>query len=96
MRFLLKVLAAPIVAVLAVTVWLCVGILYCAGMMMGLACWVFIFIGVFALLTVSVPQGIILLVIAFLLSPLGLPMVAIRLLGKVQGLRFLIQDHVYG
>lgn len=96
MRFLLKVLAAPVVAVLAVSVWLCVGVLYCAGMVMGLAAWVVAFVGVFTLLTVSVPQGIILLVIAFLLSPLGLPMVAIRLLGKVQGLRFLIQDHVYG
>ena len=95
MRFLLKVLAAPIVAVLAVTVWLCVGILYCAGMMMGLACWVFIFIGVFALLTVSVPQGIILLVIAFLLSPLGLPTAALWLLGRVQALRYFIQDTVY-
>ena len=48
MKFLLKVLAAPIVAVLAVTVWLCVGVLYCASMVMGLACWVFVLIGVFA------------------------------------------------
>ena len=95
MRFLLKVLAAPIVAVLAVTVWLCVGILYCAGMMMGLACWVFIFIGVFALLTVSGPQGIILLVIAFLLSPLGLTTAAAWLLGRIQALRYFIQDAVY-
>lgn len=88
MRFLLKVLA--------VTVWLCVGVLYCAGMVMGLAAWVVAFVGVFALLTVSVPQGIILLVIAFLLSPLGLTTAAAKLLGKVQDLRFLIQDHVYG
>lgn len=96
MRLLLKVLAAPIVAALTVTVWLCVGVVYCAGMVMGLASWVIAFVGVFALLTVSVPQGIILLVIAFLLSPLGLPTAAIRLLGKVQDLRFLIQDCVYG
>ena len=95
MKFLLKVLAAPIVAVLAVTVWLCVGVLYCASMVMGLACWVFVLIGVFALLTVSVPQGIILLVIAFLLSPLGLPTAALWLLGRVQALRYFIQDAVF-
>ena len=47
MRFLLKVLAAPVVAVLAVSVWLCVGVLYCAGMVMGLAAWVVAFVGVF-------------------------------------------------
>ena len=95
MKFLLKVLAAPIVAVLAVTVWLCVGVLYCAGVVMGLACWVFVFIGVFALLTVSVPQGIILLVIAFLLSPLGLTTTAAWLLGRVQALRYFIQKAVF-
>lgn len=95
MRILLKVLAAPIVAVLAVTVWLCVGVLYCVGMVMGLACWVFVLIGVYALLAVSVPQGIILLVIAFLLSPLGLPTAAAWLLGRVQALRYFIQDAVY-
>ena len=40
--------------------------------------------------------GIILLVIAFLISPYGLPMAAIWLLGKVQDLKFIIQDLVYG
>ena len=95
MRFLLKVLAAPVVAVLAVSVWLCVGVLYCAGMVMGLAAWVVAFVGVFALLTVSVPQGIILLVIAFLLSPLGLTTAAAWLLGRVQALRYFIQEAVF-
>ena len=38
----------------------------------------------------------ILLVIAFLISPYGLPMAAIWLLGKVQDLKFIIQDLVYG
>ncbi|OUN91771.1 hypothetical protein B5G00_11815 [Blautia sp. An46] len=40
--------------------------------------------------------GLILLVIAFLISPYGLPMAAIWLLGKVQDLKFIIQDLVYG
>ncbi len=38
----------------------------------------------------------IVLVIAFLLSPYGLPLAAIWLLGKVQDLKFAIQDKVYG
>lgn len=41
-------------------------------------------------------NGIILLVMAFLISPYGLPMAAIWLLGKVQDLKFAIQDLVYG
>ena len=44
----------------------------------------------------SLQNGIILLVIAFLISPYGLPMAAIWLLGKVQDLKFIIQDLVYG
>jgi len=33
---------------------------------------------------------------AFLISPYGLPMATIWLLGKVQDLKFAIQDLVYG
>ena len=95
MRFLLKVLAAPIVAALTVFVWLCVWALYCVTMVTGLAGWVIGFLGVAVLLTYSVQNGVILLVIAFLLSPLGLPSAALWLLGKVQDLRYFIQDSVY-
>ena len=33
---------------------------------------------------------------AFLISPMGLPLAAIWLLGKVQSLKFAIQELVYG
>ena len=36
------------------------------------------------------------LVMAFLISPMGLPLAAIWLLGKVQSLKFAIKDWVYG
>ena len=43
------------------------------------------------------PQnGVILLVMAFLISTMGLPLAAIWLLGKVQDLKYAIQDRVYG
>ena len=48
------------------------------------------------LLTYSPQNGVILLVMAFLISPMGLPLAAIWLLGKVQSLKFAIQDWVYG
>lgn len=95
MRFLLKVLAAPIIAVLAVFVWLCVGVLYCASMVAGLVGWVIGLLGAVVLFTTSVQNGIILLVIALLLSPLGLPSAVLWLLGRVQALRYFIQDAVY-
>ena len=53
-------------------------------------------LGMAVLITYSLQNGIILLVMAFLVSPYGLPLAAIWLLGKVQDLRFAIQDAVYG
>ena len=44
----------------------------------------------------SPQNGVILLVIAFLVSPVGLPMAAAWLVSKVQDLRYAIQDAVYG
>ena len=35
-------------------------------------------------------------IMAFLISQMGLPLAAIWLLGKVQSLKFAIQDRVYG
>ena len=48
------------------------------------------------LVTYSPQNGLILLVIAFLISPFGLPKLAFWLLGKAQDLKFAIQDLVYG
>ena len=53
-------------------------------------------LGVAVLINYSPQNGAILLVMAFLISPMGLPMAAIWLLGKVRDLKFAIQDLVYG
>ena len=65
-------------------------------MVLGLLSIVIALLGVAVLLIYSTQNGVILLVIAFLISPMGLPLVAIWLLGKVQSLKFAIQDRVYG
>ena len=44
----------------------------------------------------SPQNGLILLVIAFLISPFGLPKLAFWLLSQVQGLKYAIQDLIYG
>ena len=62
----------------------------------GLASTLVALLGIAVLVTYSPQNGIILLVIAFLVSPVGLPMAAAWLVGKVQDLRYVIQDAVYG
>lgn len=92
----LKILMVPVILSLTLFVWICVGIVYVSGLVLGLISMVVALLGVAVLITYSLQNGIILLVIAFLISPYGLPMAAIWLLGKVQDLKFIIQDLVYG
>ena len=96
MRFLLKLLVAPIVLALTLFVWLCMGVLYLSSLVLGIVSTIMGLLGLAVLVTYSVQNGVILLVIAFLVSPLGLPMAAAWLVGKVQELRYAIQDAVYG
>ena len=96
MRLLLKLLAAPVVLALALSIWICFRLLSCAAFLFGLAGTIVGLLGVAVLVTYSAQNGIILLVIAFLVSPVGLPMAAGWLLGKLRDLRCAMQDRVYG
>ena len=96
LKLILKIVAAPVVVVLTVAIWMCVGIVYVCGLVLGLLSTVIALLGVAVLVTYSPQNGLILLVIAFLISPFGLPKLAFWLLGKVQDLKYAIQDLVYG
>ena len=90
MRLILKILIAPVIVVLTVFVWICFALLYCSAWVFGLAGTVLGIFGVLVLITHQVTNGIILLVMAFLVSPLGIPMAAVWLLGKIHDLRYAI------
>ena len=96
LKLVLKIAAAPVVLALTLFTWVCFGLLYVSSFIFGLASTVVALLGVAVLVTYSPQNGIILLVIAFLVSPLGLPMAAAWLVSKVQDLRYAIQDAVYG
>lgn len=96
MRILLKLLAAPVILVLMLSVWICSLLLYCSAFVFGLISTVIGLLGLVVLVTYSVQNGITLLVIAFFVSPVGLPMAAAWMLSKVQDLRYWIQDMIYG
>ena len=95
LKGLLMIITAPVIWVLTLFVWLCMGLIYISGLVLGLLSMVIALLGVAVLLTYSLQNGLILLVMAFLISPMGLPLAAIWLLGKVQSLKFAIQDWVY-
>ena len=95
LKGLLMIITAPVILVLTLFVWLCMGLIYISGLVLGLLSMVIALLGVAVLLTYSLQNGLILLVMAFLISPMGLRLAAIWLLGKVQSLKFAIQDWVY-
>ena len=95
LKCLLMIVTAPVILVLTLFVWLCTGLIYISGLVLGLLSTVIALLGVAVLITYSPQNGVILLVMAFLISPMGLPLAAIWVLGKVQSLKFAIQDWVY-
>ena len=95
LKLILKIVIAPVILLLTLAIWICVGLVYVSGLVLGLLSTV-IALGVAVLVTYSPQNGLILLVIAFLISPFGLPKLAFWLLGKVQDLKYAIQDFVYG
>ena len=95
LKLLLKIVAALVVLLLTVSIWTCVGLVYVSGLVLGLLSMVIALLGVAVLVTYSPQNGLILLVIAFLISPFGLQL-AFWLLGQVQGLKYAIQDLIYG
>ena len=96
LKYLLMIITAPVILVLTLFVWLCTGLIYISSLVLGLLSTVIALLGVAVIITYSPQNGVILLVIAFLISPMGLPLVAIWLLGKVQDFEFAIQDWMYG
>ena len=96
MKLVLKILFAPVIAVLAVFIWLC-------GLALSMSAWVFGIVstllgvlGLAILLVDNATNGIIVLVIAFLVSPVGLPMAGAWLIGQMQKFRYFLQSAVYG
>lgn len=94
--FILKILFAPVSLALTLFTWLCIGLISCSAFVSKLASVLLSLLAVAVLITYSVKNGVILLVIAFLISPMGLPMLAVWLLGKLQGANAAVKKFLYG
>ena len=95
MKILLKILFAPIMAVMWLVVKVGVAIGYISSLALGIVSVIIALISVVYLLTGGVTNGIIGLVIAYLASPYGIPMFAVMILGVVQRIRLGLQDCIY-
>lgn len=96
MKFLLKILFAPVIVILTLIIWTFALILRLSAWVFGIIGSVLGLLGLAILLLDSVTNGIIVLVIAFLVSPVGLPMLAAWTVGQMQRFRYFVQDTIYG
>ena len=94
MKLLLKIIAAPVIVVLTLFVWICSAVLYCSAYVLGLAGSLLGLLASLVIVLDSVKNGLILLLAAYLISPLGIPMAAAWLLARVQDLRYAIMEAV--
>ena len=86
MKLILKILAAPVTLMISLFVWICAGLISCSTIVFKLASGLIALMALAVLFTYSVQNGIILLVIAFLVSPMGLPLIAVKLLSGLQSM----------
>ncbi len=92
MRLIGKLLALPFVLATGLLYWICQLFVLATGTVMG---WIsgLVFLGAVVLFFVAgFWEGLSWLVIAFLLSPYGLPMAATWITGKIGGINYLLRD----
>ncbi len=87
MKFILKILLAPMVYMMYLLILFLTFVLSISTVILNIAATLIGMLAVFAMISESVSNGIIMLVIAWLFSPVGLPMFAGWLLEKAESLR---------
>ena len=86
MKWILKILTFPVVLLIDLLTLVCVGIISCAALPLRIVSGIIALLGTAVLVTYSPKNGMILLTIAFLLSPMGLPMLTVWILSILQGI----------
>ena len=92
MKLIIKILLSPIVLTIDLLTWVFVGLISCSTILFRLGSGIIPLLGVAVLVTYSVKNGLILLTIAFLVSPLGLPMIAVSILTGLQSISTTIKS----
>ena len=92
---ILKIILVPLSLILSLFVWLCAGLLSCSGFVFKLASGLLSLLAIVVMITYSVKNGIILLVLALLISPMGLPLLAVQGLGKLQDVNTAIKNFIH-
>ena len=96
MKIILKILFAPIIVVLTVVTWFLTFLVQASGTILGIGSALLVVLGVAVMILDNTKNGIIVIVIAFLVSPYGIPLLAAKLVGQLHRFRLWLKDTIYG
>ena len=96
MKINLKILFAPIIVVLAVVTWFLTFLVQASGTILGIVSALLAVLGVAVMILDNTRNGILVIVIAFMVSPYGIPLLAAKLVGHLHRLRLWLKDTIYG
>ena len=95
MKLILKILTAPVTLLISLFVWLCAGLISCSAIVFKIASALLTLVALAILFLSSVRNGIILLALAFLVSPVGLPLLAVKMLGGLQSVNGRLKGFIH-
>lgn len=96
MRLIFKLLAFPFVLVTGLLYLVCKFLVIASGAVLGILSGIVFLASLVLFFTAGVWAGLAWLVIAFLISPYGLPMAAAWLIGMIGGANHALKDFVFG
>ena len=96
MRLIFKLLAFPFVLVTGLLYLVCKFLVIASGAVLGILSGIVFLASLVLFFTAGVWAGLAWLVIAFLISPYGLPVAAAWLVGMIGGANHALKDFVFG
>lgn len=81
MKVLLKIPVILITSIVSLCIWLCAGLISCSAVVFKIASSLISAIAAVVMITGSVTNGAVLFLLAFLVNPMGIPLLFVKLLG---------------
>ncbi|MGM9625957.1 MAG: CD1845 family protein [Eubacteriales bacterium] len=99
LKFLIKlpfrILFLPVLLVLKILFWVCSGILCMSEWIFSLAGTVLFLLGLYSVIFEANMQGLAIILIALLVSPLGIPMIAMKVVFLLGSMGDKLQEVIY-
>jgi len=96
MRFILKIFVLPFMLLLGILYVFCKFLVVAGGALLGILSGVVFLAALGILFTSGIWGGLAWMLVAFLISPYGLPMLAAWLVGKIGGAGYALREFVMG